>query len=101
MIRSLLSLTGRVAVGIDLTYETRAHAAYGARMASRDLASPAAPFARSIAGPPCPHDLQVGSAAPVTSRGITLSDGEGQGERAQCRLTEEFVVGTAAWPGWE
>jgi hypothetical protein len=27
MIRSLLSLTGRVAVGIDLTYETRAHAA--------------------------------------------------------------------------
>jgi hypothetical protein len=45
-----------------------------------------APFARSIDRHRAHHDLQTSHAASATSReGITLSDGQGHGERAPSR----------------
>jgi hypothetical protein len=54
-------------------------------MVRRDLAATAALFARSIDRRLVKHDLKTSCAAPVTSKGVTLSDGEGQKERAPTR----------------
>jgi hypothetical protein len=51
----------------------------------RDLAATAALFARSIDRHLAQHDLTTSRAAPAASKGVTLSDGEGQGERAPTR----------------
>jgi hypothetical protein len=45
-----------------------------ARLARQDLAATAAPFARSIDRHLAQHDLKTSRAAPVTSKGVTLSD---------------------------
>jgi hypothetical protein len=59
-----------------------------ARLVRRDLAATAALFARSIDRHLAQHDLKTSRAAPVRREGITLSDGEGQEERAPTRRYE-------------
>jgi hypothetical protein len=52
----------------------------------QDLAATAAPSARSIDGHLAHHDLQTSHRRSGNAEGdVTLSDGEGQGERAQSR----------------
>ncbi len=68
-------------------YRERSHMPHRARLVRRDLAATAVPFARSIDGHLAHHSLQA--LTPLRLRrkgGITLSDGEGQGERAPTRL---------------
>jgi hypothetical protein len=52
---------------------------------ARDLAATAALFARSIDRHLAQHDFKTSRAAPVTSKGVTLSDGQGPEERAPTR----------------
>jgi hypothetical protein len=61
------------------------HAAYGARLVRRDLAATTALFVRSIDRHLAQRDLKTSCAAPVMSKEVTLSDGEGQEERAPTR----------------
>jgi hypothetical protein len=64
-----------------------------ARLVRRDLAATAVPFARSIDGHLAHHGLQA--LTPLRLRrkgGITLSDGEGQGERAPSRRSARLLA---------
>jgi hypothetical protein len=59
-------------------------------MVRRDLATTAAPFARSIDGHLAHHDLQTGRAAPAASReGIT---------KLLCQVIMKFLD-VVCWPG--
>jgi hypothetical protein len=60
-------------------------------MVRRDLAATAVPFARSIDGHLAHHGLQaLTPLRPRRKGGITLSDGEGQGERTPTRRSVRF-----------